>query len=160
MQQQGVSLSEISRRLGGCRTTVRRYLRTGPAALVRGEPPRSLLPRLHVAYFHDRWAVGYRQADDLYTELSHDHAGGDCPQINRPVTCHPVCSMQDRVRTLRLSPDQPPGDAPSAPGPHAPSPCPKRQVLIRGEHNARQVGYPCVQWEGEVVGRRRGEDRW
>ncbi len=83
LQQQGVSLSAISRRLGLCRTTVRRYLRTEPAALARGEAPLSPLLRPHVAYLHDRWTAGCRRADDLYQELQQRGYRGSARTLRR-----------------------------------------------------------------------------
>ena len=69
LHEHGATVTEISRRVGLCPKTVRKYLRLEvlPDRPARARPSPLVLP--HVPYLQQRWAAGCQRADRLYTEL-------------------------------------------------------------------------------------------
>lgn len=67
LHHDGVSVSEIARRLNMDRKTVRKYLRQAPREYERR--PKSWKVDPFRAYLRERWEVGVRNAARLFVEI-------------------------------------------------------------------------------------------
>jgi len=75
LHHEGVSVSEIARRLNMDRKTVRKYLRQAPRAYER-KPKRWKIDPFR-AYLRERWEVGVVNASRLFAEIQkRGYAGG------------------------------------------------------------------------------------
>jgi len=83
LHEQGATVTEITRRVGLCRKTVRTYLRLEalPDRPSRERPSPLVLP--HVPYLQQRWEAGCQRADRLYAELCERGYRGSARTLRR-----------------------------------------------------------------------------
>ena len=83
LHHEGVSVSEIARRLSMDRKTVRKYLRQAPRACAR-KPKRWRIDPFR-AYLRERWEMGVANASRLFTELQKRGYAGGVTQVRAVV---------------------------------------------------------------------------
>jgi transposase len=83
LYQQGVSVSEIARRLGIDRKTVRRYLRQAPHPYCRSARQQKIDP--FRSYLRERWEQGVHNAYQLFREIQKRGYGGGVTQVGHLV---------------------------------------------------------------------------
>jgi transposase len=83
LHHEGVSVSEIARRLSMDRKTVRKYLRQAPRAYSR-KPKRWRIDPFR-AYLRERWEMGVVNASRLFTELQKRGYAGGVTQVRAVV---------------------------------------------------------------------------
>jgi transposase len=79
----GVSITEIARRLARDRKTVRKYLREAPQAYQR--KPRKWKIEAYRAWLRERWEQGVHNASRLFREIQKRGYGGGYTQVKRVV---------------------------------------------------------------------------
>ncbi len=79
----GVSVSEIARRLNMDRKTVRKYLRQAPREYERG--PKSWKVDPFRAYLRERWELGVQNSARLFVEIQKRGYAGCATQVKKVV---------------------------------------------------------------------------
>ena len=83
LHHDGVSVSEIARRLGMDRKTVRKYLRQAPREYERR--PKSWKVDPFRSYLRERWEVGVHNATRLFVEIRKRGYDGGLTQVKTAV---------------------------------------------------------------------------
>jgi transposase len=98
LYQQGVAVSEIARRLGMDRKTVRKYLHKAPVPYARPDRPKKVDP--FCAYLRERWEQGVTNAYQLFREIQKRGYPGGVTQVGHLV--HPWRAEQQERAFVRF----------------------------------------------------------